>query len=136
MISDLVSDMLTRIRNASFAHHNYTYVVYSKLNLSILNILLKEGYIKNFIVEDILKKKMKIYLKYKGLWTKKPFFSILKRVSKPGQRIFLGYKQFFKKIANLQYKQGITIISTTSGVMSHKKATKLKKGGEILCYIE
>ena len=66
---------------------------------------------------------------------KKPFFSVLKRISKPGQRVFSGYKDFDQMIDVLRYEQGIAIISTSSGIMSHLKAKKLKKGGEILCYI-
>ena len=80
-------------------------------------------------------KKIKIYLKYKGWWIKKSFFSILKRISKPGKRVFSNYKNFDNSINVLRYQQGIAIISTSSGVMSHLKATQLKKGGEILCYI-
>jgi len=74
-------------------------------------------------------------LKYKGWWIKKPLFSIIKRISKPGQRVFSGYKDFPKLIDTLQYEQGTAIVSTSVGVMSHNKATKLKKGGEIVCYI-
>jgi small subunit ribosomal protein S8 len=74
-------------------------------------------------------------LKYKGWWVKKPFFSSIVRISKPGQRIFSKYKDFKKKISLLKYEQGIAIISTSSGVMSHLKASKMKKGGEILCFI-
>jgi small subunit ribosomal protein S8 len=74
-------------------------------------------------------------LKYKGWWIKKPFFSIMKRISKPGQRVFAGYKNFNDVISVLKYEQGTAIISTSVGVMSHNKATQLKKGGEILCYI-
>lgn len=138
MSNDLVSDMLTRIRNATLVRQNYTLIQYSKLNVAILNVLVKEGYLENFSFQEISseKKLIKAFLKYKGWWIKKPFFSILKRISKPGQRIFLGYQEFQKKFPNLQYGQGLAIISTSSGVMSHKKALKLKKGGEILCYIE
>ena len=137
MSNDLVSDMLTRIRNASLARHSFARVRYSKLNLAILKVLENEGYIKTFQMEE--KKNIlvsiKIFLKYKGWWIKKPFFSTMKRVSKPGQRVFCGYKQFQKSIDVLRYQQGIAIISTSSGIMSHLKATQLKKGGEILCYI-
>jgi len=138
MSNDLVSDMLTRIRNATLVRQNYTLIQYSKLNVAILKVLVKEGYLENFSFEEISSKKkiIKAFLKYKGWWIKKPFFSILKRISKPGQRIFLGYQEFQQKFPNLQYGQGLAIISTSSGVMSHKKALKLKKGGEILCYIE
>jgi len=81
------------------------------------------------------KKTIKINLKYKGWWIKKPLFSSLKRISKPGQRVFSGYKHFNDVIDTLQYEQGTAIISTSLGVMSHTKALTLKKGGEILCYI-
>jgi small subunit ribosomal protein S8 len=78
---------------------------------------------------------IKVTLRYKGWWIKKPLFSDLKRISKPGQRVFSGYKHFNEVIDVLQHQQGTAIISTSMGVMSHIKATKLKKGGEILCYI-
>jgi small subunit ribosomal protein S8 len=137
MTSDLVSDMLTRIRNASLARHTFAKVLYSKLNISILKVLLAEGYVSSYHIEEDLKriKNIKIFLKYKGWWIKRPFFSVIKRISKPGNRIFVGYKNFQKAIDILRYQQGIAIISTSSGVMSHSKAEKLKKGGEIICYI-
>jgi small subunit ribosomal protein S8 len=80
-------------------------------------------------------KSIKIYLKYKGWWIKRPFFTTIQRISKPGKRVFSSYKNFNEKINILRYNQGIAIISTSSGVMSHIKAYQLKKGGEILCYI-
>ncbi len=143
MINDNISDMLTRIRNASMAKHNFVYVVYTKVNLAILKVLVAEGYINEYTVEIFSnqkrkrtsKKLIKIYLKYKGWWIKKSFFSIIKRISKPGKRVFSGYKNFNDSVNILRYEQGIAIISTSSGVMSHLKANQLKKGGEILCYI-
>jgi small subunit ribosomal protein S8 len=137
MTNDLVSDMLTRIRNASLAKHSFTRVKFSKLNVSILNVLKGEGYIKNHSVETDEDNHLiiKVILNYKGWWIKKPLFSTLKRISKPGQRIFAGYKNFQDIIDVLRYEQGIAIVSTSIGVMSHNKATKLKKGGEIICYI-
>lgn len=137
MSNDLVSDMLTRIRNACLARHSLARVRYSNLNLAILKVLEIEGYIKSFEVEEVenTQSSIKIMLKYKGWWIKKPLFSSLKRISKPGQRVFSGYKNFQKLIDVLRFQQGIAIISTSSGVMSHVKATQLKKGGEILCYI-
>jgi len=134
MTNDLVSDMLTRIRNACLARHNFARVRYSKVNLSILKVLQGEGYIKNFEIEE-QEKTVKIFLKYKGWWIKKPLFSTIQRISKPGQRVFCGYKNFQKLIDVLKYQQGTAIISTSSGIMNHKKATQLKKGGEIICYI-
>jgi len=139
MTNDLVSDMLTRIRNATLARHTFTRIPYSKLNLAILKVFFSEGYIKNYQIEkldnDSNRLVIKILLKYKGWWIKKPFFSIIKRVSKPGQRVFSGYKDFDQSIDILKYEQGMAVISTSSGVMSHLKAKKMKKGGEILCYI-
>lgn len=138
MTNDLVSDMLTRIRNASLARHSFTRIRYSKLNLAILKVLEAEGYIKEFYIENdenTSQKIIKALLKYKGWWIKKPFFSTIQRVSKPGKRVFSSYKNFNKEISILKYQQGTAIISTSSGIMSHLKATKLKKGGEILCYI-
>lgn len=137
MTNDLVSDMLTRIRNSSMARHTFVRVRYSKLNLAILKVLENESYIANYLIEEENnpQKEIKIFLKYKGWWIKKPLFSTLKRVSTPGQRVFSGYKNFGKLIDTLRYEQGTAIVSTSNGVMSHLKATKLKKGGEILCYI-
>ena len=150
MTNDNISDMLTRIRNASMAKHSFTRVVYSKVNLAILKVLLAEGYIQDYSVESMARgtvtnaeiapvesplKEIKIFLKYKGWWIKKPFFSVIKRISKPGKRVFSSYKHFNDLINVLRYEQGIAIVSTSSGVMSHLKAIQLKKGGEILCYI-
>lgn len=136
MTNDLVSDMLTRIRNASLAKHTFTLVRYSKLNLAILNVLKNEGYIKMYSLEEEKTQPIiKVILNYKGWWIKKPFFSTLKRISKPGHRVFSGYKNFTDIIDILSYQQGIAIISTSMGVMSHTKATTLKKGGEVLCFI-
>ena len=139
MVNDLVSDMLTRIRNASLARHSFVSVQYSKLNLAVLKVLSSEGYIKTYSLteseEKTTQNTIKVLLKYKGWWIKKPLFSTLKRISKPGQRVFSGYKNFNKVINILKYNQGTAIISTSNGVISHSKAEKLKKGGEILCYI-
>ena len=100
MTTDLVSDMLTRIRNASLAKHSFTKVQYSKQNLAILKVLMSEGFINSYSVEEEANttQSVKVLLKYKGWWIKKPLFSIIKRVSKPGLRVFSGYKQFNNKI--------------------------------------
>lgn len=138
MTNDLVSDMLTRIRNASLARHTFTTIRFNKLSLAVLKVLEAEGYINGFELEEQSNNitTIKVFLKYKGWWIKKPLFSSIKRISKPGQRVFSGYKNFQKVIDVLRYEQGTAIISTSSGVMSHTKAKKLKKGGEIVCYIE
>lgn len=137
MTTDLISDMLTRIRNASLARHSFTILRYSKQTCGILEVLKKEGYIKTYYLleKENSKKEIKVLLKYKGWWIKKPFFSTIRRISKPGQRLFSGYKEFKKVVDVLKYNQGTAIISTSSGIMSHFKAIKLRKGGEVLCYI-
>jgi small subunit ribosomal protein S8 len=119
------------------ARHSFARVRYSKLNLAILKVLAAEGYIKSYTIETQgpVDNGVKILLKYKGWWIKKPLFSIIKRISKPGQRVFSGYKNFQDTIDVLRYEQGTAIISTSAGIVSHIKAQKLKKGGEILCYV-
>ena len=100
MTTDLVSDMLTRIRNASLAKHSFTKVQYSKQNLAILKVLMSEGFINSYSIEEEENntQSLKVLLKYKGWWIKKPLFSIIKRISKPGLRVFSGYKQFNNKL--------------------------------------
>lgn len=137
MTIDHISNMLTHIRNAVKVNHTFTVIPFNKVCLAILDVLKKEGYISQY---DFLVKKnqkfIKIFFKYNGWWIQRPIFSMLKRISKPGQRILVGYRKLNKRIATLKYKQGIAIISTPLGVMSHTKAINLKQGGEILCYIE
>ena len=137
MINDLISDMLTCLRNASKVFHTFTIIKYSNINLSILKILKDEGFIQNYIlITDKSSLVIKVILKYKGKWIKKSFLTLLQRISKPGKRVYSKYKQFDKTFISLKYNQGILIISTSLGIMSHLKAKQLKKGGEILCYIE
>ncbi len=137
MTNDLTSDMLTRIRNAILVKQNFVNVLFCQLNVEILKVLTAEGYIEKFEIFTNSKnqKQIKIYLKYKGWWVKKALFSKIIRVSKPGQRMFSSYQDFSKKVNLLKSSQGTAIISTSSGIMSHKKAILLKKGGEIICYI-
>ena len=137
MTKDLVSDMLTRIRNASLVKHSFTQVQFSNLNISILRILKLEGYIQNYNIETLENKKLsiKVFLKYRGWWIKTSLFSNIIRISKPGKRVFVSYRNFSKEIDGLKYAQGVAIISTSIGVMSHQKAIELKRGGEVLCYI-
>lgn len=138
MVNDNISDMLTRIRNASLAKNITTTTNYSKINLEILEIFLNEGYINNYIYkpETALSSEMiTITLKYKGWWVKKPMFSVLKRISKPGKRNFSSHIDFQNKVDELKYGLGIAVISTSYGVISHLKAINYRVGGEILCYI-
>jgi len=133
MVRDLISDMLTRLRNASMVFHNFTVVKYSKIILKILYILKKEGYIKDYKIN--FNKNIIVLLRYHGWWVKSPFFSKLIRISKPGRKVYSSYKDFNKKIKNINFEQGIIVISTSSGLMTNFKAKELKRGGEILFYI-
>jgi len=139
MTTDLVSDMITRIRNANLAKHTFTRVQYSQFTLTILTVLISENYLKPYYEIEYNEAEkpvtIKVFLQYKGWWIKKPFFSSVIRISKPGRRVFSSYKSFTKLIDILRYNQGIAVVSTSSGVMSHRKAEKVKKGGEVLFYI-
>lgn len=143
MVTDTIANLLTRIRNAVLKQHKILVVVYSKINLQILILLKEKKYIETFITLEGYSshlnltpfKKLKIVLKYTGWWNKIPMFTIIKRISKPGKRIFSKYSCFVNKIPELRYKQGLAVISTSSGIIDHLQATILKKGGEILFYI-
>jgi small subunit ribosomal protein S8 len=135
MTTDTIADMVTRLRNANLVRHQIVQVLSTKLTIVIAKILKEEGYISDFEeFEENGKKYIFICLKYFGQ-NRKPIITTIKRISKPGQRVFSPYKGFSKVIDVLKYEQGTAIISTSIGVMTHYKATKLKKGGEILCYI-
>lgn len=143
MVTDTIANLLTCIRNAVLKQHKNLIVTYSKINFQILIILKKKKYIETFIILEEFSsqlhptplKKLKIVLKYKGWWNKIPMFTILKRISKPGKRIFSKYTCFATKIPELRYNQGLAIISTSSGIIDHLQAISLKKGGEILFYL-
>ena len=129
-ITDPVADMLTRIRNASSAKHETVDVPASNLKKAIAQILLDEGYIKSFsIVENGNQGMIHITLKY--LAKKQAVISGLKRVSKPGLRIYAGADELPKVLKG----QGIAIISTSKGVMTDKKARELHIGGEVLAFV-
>ena len=138
MTTDLIANMLTNIRNANKILNTYTFCKYTKININILNILIDEGYILNYKILENIKKSLiiKIFLKYKGWWIKKPVFSLIKKISKLSNRIYCKYKNLKKNIYMLNYNKGIAILSTSSGLLTQHKATKLKKGGELICYIE
>ena len=131
MVTDPISDMLTRIRNAHMAQHQVVQIPTTKMSLAIAKILKEEGFIKDFenYTEDN-KKYLLISLKYIGKM-RMPVISKLERVSKPGLRIYSNSKNLPKVLDNL----GIAIISTSQGVMTNFKAKEIGIGGEILCYI-
>ncbi len=129
-ITDPVADMLTRIRNASSAKHDTVDVPASNLKKSIAQILLDEGYIKSFqVVEDGIQGMIHITLKYNA--GKQKAITGLRRVSKPGLRVYVGKEELPRVLRGL----GIAIISTSKGVMTDKAARKLNVGGEVLAFI-
>lgn len=130
-ITDTIADMLTRIRNANSAKHPTVDVPASNLKKQIAQILLDEGYIKSFKVIDDDKKQgiIKITLKYTD--NRSQVITGLRRVSKPGLRIYSNCKDMPKVMKGL----GIAIISTSKGIMTDKKARELNVGGEVLAFI-
>jgi small subunit ribosomal protein S8 len=133
MKKDLISNLLTKLRNASKVFHKFVDIEYSKINEEILKLLENEGYIQNYEIKS--SREISVELRYNGWWTKSSFFSKIIRISKPGRKIYSSYKDFNKKVKGLNFEQGIIILSTSSGLMTHIKAKELKKGGEILFYI-
>ena len=128
-ISDVIADMLTRIRNANDAKHETVDIPASNLKKSIAEILLDEGFIKSFqIVEDGKQGIIRVALKYAG---KQKVIHGLRRVSKPGLRIYSNCEDMPKVMNGL----GIAIVSTSKGVMTDKKARELNVGGEILAFV-
>ena len=130
-MSDPIADMLTRIRNANTAKHDTVDVPASKMKLAIANILVDEGYIAKYdIVEDGNFKTMRITLKY-GADKNEKVISGLKRISKPGLRVYANTEDIPKVLGGL----GTAIISTNKGVVTDKEARKLGVGGEVLCFV-
>ena len=130
-ITDPVADMLTRIRNANTAKHESVDVPASNMKKAIAQILLDEGYIKNFqIINDGTQGVIRITLKYLQPGKEK-VISGLRRVSKPGLRVYAGAEELPKVLRGL----GIAIVSTSKGVMTDKKARQAHVGGEVLAFV-
>ena len=130
-MSDPIADMLTRIRNANTAKHDTVDVPASKMKLAIAQILLDEGYIAKYdVIEDGKFKTIHITLKYGANKTEK-IISGLKRISKPGRRMYVNKDELPRVLGGL----GIAIISTNQGVITDKKARELQVGGEVLAFV-
>ncbi|MBQ4416816.1 MAG: 30S ribosomal protein S8 [Butyrivibrio sp.] len=131
-INDPIADMLTRIRNANMAKHDTVDVPSSAMKLAIANILLDEGYIRKLDVVDDERgfKTLHITLKY-GADRNDKVISGLKRISKPGLRVYAGTDELPKVLGGL----GVAIISTNQGVVTDKKARELQVGGEVLAFV-
>lgn len=128
-LTDPVADMLTRIRNASKQHHELVDVPYSKVKMEIANILVNEGYVEAIeVVEDNSHKTIRITLKY---FENKPVIQGLKRISKPGLRIYAEVENLPRVLNGL----GTAIISTSKGIVTDKVARQNNVGGEVMAYI-
>ena len=129
-ITDPIADMLTRIRNANSAKHDTVDVPASNMKKAIAQILLEEGYIKNFqLIDDGTQGVIRITLKYGA--GKETIISGLRRVSKPGLRVYAGADELPKVLRGL----GIAIVSTSKGIMTDKKAREAHVGGEVLAFV-
>jgi small subunit ribosomal protein S8 len=130
MVSDPIADFLTRIRNASRAEHEKVDIPSSRLKLRMAEILKDEGFIKNFrVIEDNKQGTLRVYLKY-GAGSEKIISGIV-RVSRPGRRVYVTKE----KIPTILGGMGISILSTSAGVMTDRQVKKQHLGGEVLAYV-
>ncbi len=130
--TDPVADLLTRIRNASNAFHDSLEISGSKLKVEIVKILHREGFIKGYeVIEDPKQDRIKISLKYMGGHRRERVITNLKRISKPGLRVYAGSDNVPRVLRGL----GIAILTTSQGVMTDKEARRKRIGGEVLAYV-
>lgn len=125
--NDPIAELLTKIRNAKLAKHLYVDINLSRIKLNIIKILDEQGFIKNFLINEEMKK-IRVFLKYKG---RESVIHDLQRVSKSSLRKYVGYKDIPLVYGGL----GINIISTSKGIIDDETARQMKVGGEILCYV-
>ncbi|RJQ53571.1 MAG: 30S ribosomal protein S8 [Actinobacteria bacterium] len=129
-MTDPIADMLTRIRNANSAQHDKVEMPSSKMLVGIAQILKEQGYVKDYRVRKADSfEVLEVYLKYNA--EKTPSISGLKRISKPGLRVYARKDQIPKVLGGL----GIAIISTSQGLMTNRQASKSGMGGEVICYV-
>jgi len=130
MVTDPVADLLTRIRNGSLAEHEKVDIPSSKLKVRLAEILKEEGFIKNFrLIEAKHQGVLRVYLKYGP--GQERVISGLRRVSKPGKRLYVGAD----RIPTVLGGMGVAILSTPRGVLTDRESRKAKVGGEVLCYV-
>ena len=131
MVNDTISDMLTRLRNANLAKPQIVEVPSTKMTRNIAGILLEEGFIQSFEeVGENFNAQLLLSLKYKGK-NRQPVITALRRISKPGLRVYANRKELPRVLGGL----GIAVMSTSQGVMTDSKARHQGLGGEVLCYV-
>jgi small subunit ribosomal protein S8 len=129
--NDTIADMLTRIRNANMARHQTTKIPATRMTRSIARVLQEEGFIAEFEeVQEEAKQNLVVSLKYKGK-NRQPLITALKRVSRPGLRVYSNRKELPRVLGGI----GIAIISTSQGIMTDREARHQGLGGEVLCYV-
>lgn len=133
MMTDPIADMLTRIRNALMAGHTSLVLPSSKLKLSILSLMKEQGFIQEYdVIPDNPQPQVRIWLRYIGeRKERRSVISGLKRVSKPGCRIYVGHEEIPWVMSGL----GIAILSTPKGILTDRQARKVGVGGEVMCYV-
>ncbi len=130
MVTDPIADLLTRIRNGSMAEHEKVDVPASKLKVRVAEILKEEGFIKNYrVVEDRRQGVLRVYLKYGP--GQERVITGLRRVSKPGRRLYVGAD----KIPSVLGGMGVAVLSTPRGVLPDREARRQRVGGEVLCFV-
>ncbi|MDP3181616.1 MAG: 30S ribosomal protein S8 [Desulfobaccales bacterium] len=129
-MTDPIADMLTRIRNAGGARFDKVDIPASRMKISLAKIFKEEGFIKNYkVIKDNRQGTLRVYLKYNN--KQQSLFQGLRRVSKPGCRVYAGHEE----LPRVQGGLGVAIISTSKGVVTDRQARKLQMGGEVLCEI-
>lgn len=129
-MTDPIADMLTRVRNAITAHHESVLIPASRMKVDIARILKDEGFIRDYeLIQDTIQGTLKIWLNYTG--KREPVMSGLRRISKPGLRVYAKSKEMPRVLNGL----GIAIVSTPRGIMTGQQARRNNIGGEVLCYV-
>jgi small subunit ribosomal protein S8 len=129
MMTDPIADMLTRIRNAAAAQHEQTTLPSSNLKVQLAEILKQEGFIDDYRVEDGVQKSLTIFLKYGR--DRQSAFVGMRRASRPGRRFYVGHRD----IPRVQNGMGVSILSTSVGIMTDRDARDKRVGGEVLCEV-
>jgi small subunit ribosomal protein S8 len=132
-VNDPIADMLTRVRNALMARHDDVQIPYSKMKEEIARILKDEGYIEEFTISDEKPvRMMSVKLKYTSVRRdRRPVITDLKRISKPGRRVYSSYRDIPWVLSGM----GISILTTPKGIMTGQQARRERVGGEVLCYV-